>query len=57
MSEVKQMFAGPIENYRLKCKIIESTRIVENCAVAHLEEVNKHSRMCCAQAADELLNV
>ncbi len=57
MSEVKQMFAGPIENYRLKCKIIESTRIVENCAVAHLKEINKNSRMCCAQAADELLNV
>lgn len=57
ISEVKQMFAGSIENYKLKCRIIENARIIENCAVARLDEFNKGSRMACAQAADELLNV
>lgn len=57
ISEVKQMFAGSIENYKLKCRIIENARITENCAVARLDEFNKGSRMACAQAADELLNV
>lgn len=57
ISEVKQMFAGSIENYQLKCRIIESARIIENCAIAKLNEFSKGSRMACAQAADELLNV
>lgn len=51
------MFAGSIESYRLKCRIIENAKIIDNCAVAWLDEYNKNSRMSCAQAADELLNV
>ena len=57
ISEVKQMFAGSIESYRLKCRIIENAKVIDNCAVAWLDEYNKNSRMSCAQAADELLNV
>lgn len=57
IAEVKQMFAGSIENYQLKCRIIENAKIIENYAIAKLEEQSKNARMSCAQAADELLNV
>ncbi len=56
-SEVKKMFADSIESYKIKCKIIESAEIFENCAIAMYREESDNARLLCAQAADNLLNI
>ena len=56
-AEVKKMFADSIDVYKIKCKIIESTYIIKNCAVAKCEENESSTRISCVQAADELLDI
>ena len=56
-SKVKKMFADSMESYKIKCKIIESAEIFENCAIAIYREESDTARLSCAQAADNLLNI
>lgn len=56
-AEVKKMFANSMDAYKIKCRIIENAYMIENCAIARLNEREKDARVPCAQAADELLNV
>lgn len=56
-AEVKKMFVNSMDAYKIKCRIIESARMVDDCAIARLSEREKDARVPCAQAADELLNV
>ena len=51
------MFSNSIDTYKIKCKIIDSTRISQGCAIARLDEADGDVRVSCAQAADELLGV
>ena len=56
--EVKKMFSSSIDTYKIKCKIIDSVKVYENCAIAKLDDINgKDVRVACAQAADELLGI
>lgn len=55
--EVKKMFSDSIDTYKIKCKIIDSSEVYVNCAVAELEESKGDVRVACAQAADELLGI
>jgi len=56
-AEVKKIFADSMENYKIKCKIIESTYILEGCAIATYQSEAGESRSAYVQAADELLNI
>ncbi len=56
-AEVKKMFADSIDVYKIKCKIIESTYVIKNCAIAKCEENKSATRISCVQAADELLDI
>ncbi len=56
-AEVKKIFADSMENYKIKCKIVESTYILEGCAIAAYKGEAGESRSAYVQAADELLNV
>ncbi len=61
-SKVKKIFASSFDSYKLKCRIIENTKIIENCAISRFEEklsesIKKNIRISCSQAADELLNL
>ena len=46
-----------IDVYKIKCKIIESTYVIKDCAVAKCEENESATRISCVQAADELLDI
>ena len=54
---VKRMFANSMDTYKLRCKIIETAYIFDDCAIAKLEEKIENMRVSCSQAADELLNI
>lgn len=55
--EIKKMFANSMENYKTKCKIVESAYIINSCAIAKYSEESENIRICCSQAADELLDI
>lgn len=55
--EIKKMFANSMENYKIKCKIVGNAYILNNCAIAKFDEEPENSRLCCSQAADELLDI
>ncbi len=52
---VKKLFAGSMEEYRQKSKIVASAQPYKNCAIASGEGLI--SKVIAAQAADELLNI
>ncbi len=55
--EVKKMFSNSIDTYKIKCKIINSTKVQEQCAIARVDSAGADIRVACAQAADELLGI
>lgn len=54
---VKRLFADSIDEYRIKSEIISSAESYKGCAIAVCNENNQQTRVICAQAADELLNI
>lgn len=55
--EIKKMFANSMENYKIKCKIVENAYIINSCAIAKYSDEVENVRLCCSQAADELLDI
>lgn len=55
--EVKKMFSNSIDTYKVRCKVIQSASINNNCAIAKLDGAYGDIRVACAQAADELLGI
>ncbi|NMP38206.1 MAG: DHH family phosphoesterase [Clostridiales bacterium] len=54
---VKKLFSGSMEEYMLKNRIVSSAEKYRDCAIASLDGDIGNSRIACAKAADELLNI
>ncbi len=55
--ETKELFAGTLENYKEKYKIVSNAEIFRKCAISIAESNSDSIRLIAAQAADELLAV
>lgn len=55
--DVKMLFAGSLDNYAEKAKIVANANIYRDCAIAFTEENFADIRVVAAQAADEMLTL
>lgn len=55
--EVKRLFAGPMESYQNKTKLVAGAEIYNRCAIACSDITCQDIRIVAPQAADELLGV
>ncbi len=55
--DVKMLFAGSLDDYAEKSKIVASAAVYRECAIASTEEQGGNVRVVCAQAADEMLTL
>lgn len=55
--ETKELFAGSLENYKQKYKLVSSAQIYNNCAISIADGECDNIRIIASQAADELLSV
>lgn len=57
-ARVKLMFAGSMENYRKRARLVASAEVYRNCAIAVYDgEEDEDMKIVAAQAADELLTI
>ena len=54
---VKKLFAGPMQDYKDKSKLVSSAEIYKKCAIVITDLVSNSMRVVAPQAADELLNI
>lgn len=54
---VKRMFANPIDTYRNKATIINSSEIYRKCAIAQADNGFDNIRVAASKAADEMLEI
>ena len=54
---VKQLFSESIDVCKRKYEIVAETKIYDDCAISKSEINDNYSRVCAAQAADELLTI
>lgn len=54
---VKRLFAGPMQDYKYKSKLVSSAQIYKKCAVVSTNILSDSMRVVAPQAADELLNI
>ena len=55
--EVRKLFAGSMESYQRKTKLVASAQIYKRCAIACSNFSSDDLRIVAPQAADELLNI
>lgn len=55
--ETKELFAGPLENYKQKYKLVNNADIYRDCAISIADGECDNIRIVASQAADELLSV
>ncbi len=55
--DVKMLFAGSLDDYAEKSKIVASAAVYRECAIACSDEQSENVRVVCAQAADEMLTL
>ncbi|MBR2108786.1 MAG: DHH family phosphoesterase [Ruminococcus sp.] len=55
--ETKELFAGSLENYKQKYKLVNNAEIYHDCAISIADGESENIRVVAAQAADELLSV
>ena len=55
--ETKELFAGSLENYKQKYKLVNNAEIYHDCAISIADGETENIRVIAAQAADELLSV
>ncbi len=55
--EVRKLFAGSMEAYQRKTKLVASAQIYKSCAIACSDCSSEDLRIVAPQAADELLNI
>lgn len=54
---VKKLFAGPMQDYINKSKLVSSAEIYKKCAIVSTNMNNNSMRVIAPQTADELLNI
>ncbi|MBR0089262.1 MAG: hypothetical protein IJP94_05400, partial [Clostridia bacterium] len=55
--ETKELFAGPLENYKQKYKLVNNAEVYRDCAISIADGECDNIRIVASQAADELLSV
>lgn len=55
--DVKMLFAGSLENYAEKTRLVSTAKIYRECAIAYTETEFENMRVVAAQAADEMLSL
>ncbi len=55
--DVKMLFAGSLDEYAEKSKLVSSAEVYRECAIACTTESYENVRVVCAQAADEMLTL
>lgn len=54
---VKKLFAGPMQDYKDKCKLVSNAEIYKKCAIIGTNMKGNSMRIIAPQVADELLNI
>lgn len=54
---VKKLFAGPMQDYKDKCKLVSNAEIYKRCAIIGTNMKSGSMRIIAPQVADELLNI
>lgn len=55
--EVRKLFSSSMENYQQRSRLVASSEIYRDCAIAYTEAALDDIRIVAAQAADELLTI
>ncbi len=55
--EVRKLFASSMESYQQKTRLVSSSEVYRNCAMAYTNSTSEDIRVVAPQAADELLNI